>query len=150
LLAAAGVFGESVEHLVRDESAELPAPTRDLLPPVPGRRAVVWAVGDADAGADARALSALIRASEADRVLYLGDVYEYGSAASFEAWSRVWGAFASRTAPTPGNHDWPEGREGYVPYWGRILGRPVPGYYSLRAAGWQILSINSEAEHGAG
>jgi hypothetical protein len=150
VLASAGIFGESVEHLVRDETAGLRAPTGELLPPVPGPTALVWAVGDADDSADARLLAATVTRSRPDRVLYLGDVYEYGSAASFDAWSRAWGALVGRTAPTPGNHEWGESREGYDPYWQEVHGKPVPSYYTLRAGSWEVVSVNSEADHGAG
>lgn len=145
-----GFFGEGAEHLVHDESAPLRAPSGDLLPPVAERRALVWAVGDADAGAEAERLAATIAGSEPDRVLYLGDVYEYGDAGSFREWGRVWDRVLDRMAPTPGNHDWNESREGYDPFWERVHGEPLPTYYRLEAAGWEILSVNSEAGHDAG
>ena len=150
LASRAGLFGEPAEHLVHDESAPLRAPSGDLLPPVARPRAVVWAVGDADAGADARRLARTVERSRPDRVLYLGDVYEYGDRASFLAWDRVWGRLAPRTAPTAGNHDHNESREGYDPYWQRIHGNPIPTYYRLEASGWEILSLNSEADHESG
>jgi acid phosphatase type 7 len=136
---------EPIEHVVRDETGGVRAPRGELLPPVAGGRAVVWAVGDADHGAEARALAAMIRRDGPDRLLYLGDVYELGNRASFRAWGRVWGPLAARTAPTPGNHDWTEAAQGYDPYWRRVRGSPVPAYYTLRAAGWEIVSVNSEA-----
>ena len=149
-LARAGLFGEPAEHLVSDESAPLRAPSGDFLPPVGSPRALVWAVGDANASGEARELAAVVARSRPDRVIYLGDVYEYGDAASFREWSRVWGPLAARMAPTPGNHDWSESREGYDPYWRRVHGSPLPAYYRLQAAGWEILSLNSEADHGPG
>ncbi len=111
---------------------------------------MVWAVGDANQGAEARALADTVETGAPDRVLYLGDVYERGTAAEFEAWSRVWGTLAPLTAPTPGNHDWPQNRDGYGPYWEQVHGEPVPSYYSLRAGGWELLSLNSEMRHGRG
>jgi hypothetical protein len=149
VVAERGLFGEDVEHLLRDESEQLPPPEGELLAPVRGR-ATVWVVGDADQTPDGRALAALVERSRPDRVLYLGDVYEFGNAASFRSWSRSWGRLAPRMAATPGNHDWAEASEGYAPYWGRVHGRPMPGYYALRAGGWQVLSLNSEADHGPG
>lgn len=121
----------------------------ELLPPVDGR-AVVWVVGDATSGQEAQPLADTVEKGAPDRVLYLGDVYERGTAAEFDAWSRVWGTLASRTAPTPGNHDWPRNAEGYTPYWKGVHGRSVPPYYSLRAGGWELLSLNSEMRHGRG
>ena len=149
-LARIGLFGEPAEHLVSDESAPLRAPTGDLLPRVGAPRALVWAVGDANASAEARELAGVVERSRPDRVIYLGDVYEYGDATSFRDWDRVWGRLAARMAPTPGNHDGNETREGDDPYWQRVHGRPLPTDYRLEAGGWEILSLNSETDHGRG
>jgi hypothetical protein len=149
VLAERGIFGEDIEHLLRDESGELVPPEGELLPPVRDR-AVVWAVGDVDQSPDGRALGDLVQSDRPDRVLYVGDVYDYGNAASFRAWSRDWGRLAHVTAATPGNHDWAEASEGYAPYWAAVHGQPMPSYYELWASGWQILSLNSEADRGSG
>ena len=50
---------------------------------VPGDTATLWAVGDGDAGRASRALVDRIAADRPDRLLYLGDVYERGTAADF-------------------------------------------------------------------
>ncbi len=112
-------------------------------------RSVVWAVGDgADGGAEAKALAAGIASERPDHFLYLGDVYEDGTAEDFERnYRSVYGRLDRITAPTPGNHDWPNAKEGYRPYWERVTGRPMPSYYSFRAGGWELLSLNSEAGH---
>ena len=112
-------------------------------------RAVVWAVGDgADGGAAAKALPARIASERPDHFLYLGDVYDHGTAEEFESnYRSVYGRLDGITAPTPGNHDWPNAAEGYKPYWRRVKGRPLPSYYSFRAGGWDLLSLNSEAAH---
>ncbi|MFN2615747.1 MAG: metallophosphoesterase [Thermoleophilaceae bacterium] len=108
--------------------------------------ASVWAVGDA--GIDrpaARRLARRVRAAHPRRFLYLGDVYEHGTAEDFRRnYAPLYGALARRTRPTPGNHDWPLARHGYFPYWRRALGRRWPGYYSFRAGGWRLISLNSE------
>ncbi|MDX6680624.1 MAG: hypothetical protein QOG94_663 [Solirubrobacteraceae bacterium] len=119
---------------------------------VPGARATIWAVGDGDASAASRALVARISAGHPDRFLYLGDVYARGTHDDFrEHYAPTWGRLASITAPTPGNHDWPRHRSGYDPYWRRALGRSrTAAWYAFRAAGWTILSIDSEADHGDG
>jgi calcineurin-like phosphoesterase family protein len=112
---------------------------------------VVWAVGDgADGGRDARRVARLIERDRPDRFLYLGDVYDDGTAEEFtQNYDAVYGGLANRTAPTPGNHDWFNHAEGYDPYWKKKLGhRPHP-YYSFRTGGWQIISLNSETEHGS-
>ena len=114
--------------------------------------ATVWAVGDgADGGAAARRVTRLIQRSGVDRFLYLGDVYESGTASEFARnYAPTYGRLAARTAPTPGNHDWPRHREGYDPYWKKVTGRTTPSYYSFRAGGWRLISLNSESPHGSG
>jgi hypothetical protein len=112
-------------------------------------RVVVWAVGDgADGGDDAKALATRIAAGQIDRLLYLGDVYERGTAQEFEEnYATVYGRFDSKTAPTPGNHDWPRHEQGYDPYWKRVYGKQPPAFYTFRTAGWQVISLNSEIDH---
>jgi predicted small lipoprotein YifL len=126
--------------------AEVPAAARTTAP------AVVWAVGDgADGGGPAAELAQRMADSRVDRLLYLGDVYDSGTAHEFRAnFDGIYGALARRTMPTPGNHDWPKRAEGYFPYWQRVLGRPVPSYDAVRLGGWEILSLNSEEPHGPG
>jgi hypothetical protein len=112
----------------------------------------VWAVGDgAERGETALPLARRIIAARPDLFLYLGDVYPSGTAADFRAgYDRVYGPLASRTAPTPGNHEWPSHVTGYDAYWRARTGAPTPPWYRIRAGGWQILSLNSEAPHGPG
>jgi len=130
------------------------APTRTAKAPAaaPARHAVVWAVGDGATGdAAGRSVAARIAARRVDRLLYLGDVYEHGTARDFRrAYATTFGRLAARTAPTPGNHDWPNHATGYDPYWRRALGAPLPHWYAFRAGGWQILSLDSEADHDRG
>jgi hypothetical protein len=113
--------------------------------------AEVWAVGDgADGSQAARALADEIMRARPDRLLYLGDVYERGTAAEFARnYAPVYGQLARRTAPTPGNHEWSNHRRGYDRYWRTVTGQPTPPWYSFRLGGWQLLSLNSEAPHGA-
>jgi hypothetical protein len=107
----------------------------------PGGGALVWAVGDGDGTAHSAALVRVIQASHPQRFLYLGDVYPKGSASDFaHNYTPTYGRLVSITSPTPGNHD---AGPGYVAYWHR------PAYYAFRAAGWEILSLNSEAAHGS-
>ncbi|MDX6719669.1 MAG: hypothetical protein QOJ63_1923 [Solirubrobacteraceae bacterium] len=120
---------------------------------LPGERATIWAVGDgADGGGAGRAVAERIAAGRADRLLYLGDVYERGTAGDFrDHYASTYGRLAPITAPTPGNHDWPRHRRGYDPYWKHALGRThAAAWYAFRAAGWTILSIDSETAHHRG
>src|SRR3989442_1455556 len=91
----------------------------------------VWAVGDgADGGPDAARVARLITRSKPDRVLYLGDVYEHGTSGEFARnYDPVFGRFATRTAPTRGNHDWPSHKGGYDAYWQQKLGTDIQHYY---------------------
>ena len=40
--------------------------------------------------------------------------------------------------PTPGNHDWPNHKDGYDPYWRK------PHHYAFAIGGWRVISVNSE------
>lgn len=93
----------------------------------------------------------MIRRDSPARFLYLGDVYERGTASEFRRnYSPAYGALNPITSPTPGNHEWGNRRTGYLPYWRRAKGRTKPSYYRYRLAGWDILSLNSETSHRAG
>lgn len=114
--------------------------------------AVVWAVGDgADGGEEAKRVAATIAQGGLDRLLYLGDVYETGTAEEFETgYEPVYGQFSQVTEPTPGNHEWPLHEEGYDPYWEEINARPQPYSYAFELGGWQILSLNSQGPRDPG
>ena len=130
-----------------------PVPNRAFgSAPAPERPATVWAVGDgADGGRDAKAVARRIAAGRPDRLLYLGDVYPDGDRSAYARhYAPVYGSLARRTAPTPGNHEWPQHPEGYDRYWRTVTGAPTPPWYALRLGGWQLLSLNSEAPHGPG
>jgi hypothetical protein len=115
-------------------------------------RAVVWAVGDAATpGSGADRVAALIRRADLDRFLYLGDVYESGTRAEFRRWYEPrFGRLAHITIPTIGNHEWGNRYRGYYPYWRGKKGHAQPPWSKARIAGWQILSLNSQAPHGPG
>jgi hypothetical protein len=140
-----------LEH--RRRKARVKSSRPSSRPPASRRkRAVVWAVGDGgDGGAAAKALAARIASERPDHFLYLGDVYEAGTRGEFKRnYRSVYRRLHRITAPTPGNHEWPNADEGYKPYWHRVRGRPIRSYYSFRAGGWEILSLNSEARHRRG
>jgi acid phosphatase type 7 len=113
-------------------------------------RAVVWAVGDAATpGPAADRIAALVRRGRPDRFLYLGDVYETGSAADFRRWYHPrFGRLARITEPTIGNHEWAKRFTGYYRYWAGQKGRKYPPWSKTRIAGWEIINLNSQAPHG--
>ena len=120
--------------------------------PSPEQPATVWAIGDgADGRRPASAAAQRVVRARPDRLLYLGDVYESGTAREFrENYARVYGRLARRTLPTPGNHEWAKRKEGYDRYWRSVTGARTPPWYSVRVGGWELISLNSEAPHGAG
>ena len=113
-------------------------------------RAVVWAAGDvAGPGVRADRVAALVRRGEPDRFIYLGDVYETGSARDFRRWYQPrFGQLAHITEPTIGNHEWDRRFQGYYPYWFRRKGERLAPWFKTQIAGWEILSLNSQAPHG--
>jgi len=117
---------------------------------VGGQRATIWAVGDGDASDAGRAVADRIGRAPFDRLLYLGDVYENGTTKDFAAnYAPTYGRFARRTAPTPGNHDWPGHKTGYDRYGRKALGRRAAAWYAFNAGGWRVVSLNSETDHSA-
>jgi acid phosphatase type 7 len=121
-----------------------------FAPPPAAVPAMVWAVGDGAIGTGrARAVAATVEAGRPDAFLYLGDVYEYGTASDFARdYDTVYGPLRTITLPTPGNHDWARRRVGYDPYWARTAGGTPPPWYAVTIGGWRVLSLNSEAPHG--
>jgi hypothetical protein len=111
---------------------------------------VVWALGDgADGSAEGRLLARYVRSQRPDRFIYLGDVYEHGSAAEFRAnYQPTYGPLARRSDPVLGNHEFKRRFDGYFPYW-----RKLRGFSRERArhrayvddSGWQVLVYSSES-----
>jgi len=154
-LAFAAAFAGTIAHDRNGDGAEGAHKASTYLGPsggghtwMPWRtkpRSVVWAVGDAaDGGATGRAVAAMVASHRVDRLLYLGDVYETGTAAEFASNYRpLYGRFDAITAPTIGNHEWPNLATGYVPYWTAARGTPPPLRYAFTVSGWQLISLNS-------
>jgi Calcineurin-like phosphoesterase len=115
------------------------------IPSLSKRRSVAWAVGDAaDGGPTAQAVASMVTSHRVDRLLYLGDVYQSGTALEFDRNYRpIYGGLGDITAPTIGNHEWPNIATGYVPYWTSVRGTPPPLYYAFNISGWQLISLNS-------
>ena len=126
--------------------------TRDEAVDESADGAVVWAVGDgADGSDEASSVAQLVAAEPFDHFLYLGDIYDEGTREEFEEnYDAIYGHFADRTSPTPGNHEWDTREEGYGPYWDEMHGRPIDPWYSFELGGWELLSLNSEEPVGPG
>jgi hypothetical protein len=162
LLVLLAVFALAIAAYVYrpwESAPPIREPTGAYVPSGPAGRALVWAVGDgADGSARAQRVVTRMRRKRFDRVLYLGDVYGGGILSRLRGdgtktdygkrYAPVYGDFADRTAPTPGNHEWDRRGDGYEPYWAGVYGETPPAYYDFAVAGWQILSLNSEAPHG--
>jgi hypothetical protein len=107
----------------------------------------VWAVGDgAVAGTEDEAVAERIELEGLDHLLYLGDVYETGTAEEFaKHYQPSFGRFKSITSATPGNHEWGNRARGYDPYWGSRVRNEDGGYhYSFDIGNWHFVSLNSE------
>jgi hypothetical protein len=124
-----------------------------LVCPAPAAAQTVWAVGDgAAAGSQDEAVAARIQAEGIDRFLYLGDVYERGTAQEFATrYEDAFGRFKPFTTPTPGNHEWNSRAQGYDPYWGSSVRQEDGGHwYSFDLNGWHFVSLSSMEPHGPG
>ncbi|MEV0649767.1 metallophosphoesterase [Phytomonospora sp. NPDC050363] len=92
-------------------------------------------------------------------VFTAGDnAYESGTLAEFnDQYAPTWGAFRSKTYPTPGNHEYgTSGAKGYFDYFngtGNNSGRAGErgkGYYSYDVGDWHFVALNSDIAHGTG
>ncbi len=115
--------------------------------PGPGRPFILAATGDGASGEPhADAVTDLIAGWNPNMLLYLGDVYNDGTATEFHNWygtgSNRYARFRAITNPTVGNHEY-QGLQapGYFDYWDN-----VPHYYSFNAAGWHVISLDSTSQ----
>lgn len=130
----------------------LPAVLLALALPAPAQAAVVWAVGDGGvAEPDDDRVADRIQHEGIDRLLYLGDVYETGTAAEFrDNFAPSFGRFRDIGHPTPGNHEWARRAEGYDPFWGARAPRNDGAHaYAFELEGWRFVSLNSEEDTSA-
>jgi hypothetical protein len=152
LAAASSVFAAAIRRGGAREAVPTVANHAFASAPKPRAPAEIWAVGDGAAGTPvARRLADRIARARPDRVLYLGDVYETGSASEFRRhFATVYRPLLGRMAPTPGNHEWPDHRTGYDPFWRSVTGVPTPPWYAFDIGGWHLLSLNSETPSNGG
>jgi hypothetical protein len=115
---------------------------------------VVWAVGDAQASDLARqdAVASMIQTAGLQRLLFLGDLTERGTAQQYATdYGPTYGRLKAVTSPTIGNHDWARRAQGYGPYWGAGVQQPGGGHwYSFDLGGWHFVSLSSMEERGPG
>jgi Bacterial Ig-like domain/Bacterial Ig domain/Calcineurin-like phosphoesterase len=122
------------------------APTTGTTPPA-GQPFTLVATGDgADGAANSGNVTNLINSWNPNLFLYLGDVYEKGTATefynSYGQSNSFYGRFKAITDPIIGNHEYENGvAPGYHDYWD--LGNNAPTYYSYDAAGWHFIALNS-------
>ena len=125
-----------------------------LAAPASGRAETVWAVGDGGVPTphDDAVAARIESAGPFDRLLYLGDVYETGTADEFQRnYHPSFGRFKERTSPIPGNHEWENRATGYDPYWGARA--PTTGgghWYSFGLGAWHVVALNTEEDLSAG
>lgn len=119
-------------------------------PPPSGSEITAFAVGDGTSSSDAVAVANLIANANPTEFLYLGDVYETGTASEFTTWNGTWGALKSRGRPTCGNHEYGNRASGYDPYWGARGGGGGQRYYSFTIGEWKIISVSTMESIGAG
>jgi acid phosphatase type 7 len=141
--AAVVLAEEKSENVAGPGTAAQGSGEDEWIASIPGETAMVWAVGDANPPNSADVVR-LIRRSDPDMILYLGDVYPEGSRDDFTRWAKPWRGLVRRMAPTPGKHEWENASEGYEPYWREVTGQTPPTHYSFDAGGWEILSVNGE------
>ena len=109
----------------------------------------MWAVGDGGSNLNDNdvGLGDMIEAAGSfDRFLYLGDVYETGTAEEFaQNYEPAFGRFKAKTSPTVGNHEWANRATGYDAYFGANAPQNGGGHwYSFDVPGWHIVSLSSE------
>jgi Calcineurin-like phosphoesterase len=115
----------------------------------PARAELVAAVGDgADRQLSGKPLADHIARRNPDRFIYLGDVYDTGTATEFrEGYERTYGQLAHKTDPVIGNHDFGNRDKGYYPYWNGKRGwSPETARHRsyVTPEGWQLIFYNSE------
>lgn len=94
----------------------------------------------------AKLIQAGLQAKPDAWVVTLGDnTYPIGAPKEFnDCYDKTWGAFKTRTLPSPGNHDYGVPlAHGYFNYFGALAGEDQRGYYSRKIGNWQLLSLNS-------
>ena len=146
----------------RSYAPRSPIPNRGLLPSLRRRPKatgyVVAALGDGPSGSRQSGIVArMVHSWDPGMLMYLGDVYQRGMKEEFlNFYDPLYAGDWPRTLPTVGNHEYkerPDARD-YFWHWNYPLGAPKVsggggGWYTLRVAGWRIISLNSNVDMSA-
>ena len=145
--SASLTFANGVTTVPGPESTFQP---RTGTSPDPGRPPVVAVVGDgADGTSAADRVVGLIDSWDPNLMLYLGDVYDQGTATEMLNWygdaGQRWGRFRDITNPVVGNHEYGAGpgAPGYQWYWGS-----PPHHYGVDVGGWRLLGLDTTTQYG--
>ena len=115
--------------------------------PPPSNDPVLVGAGDiASCSSSGDEATAALLDDIAGTVFTLGDnVYDNGTLTEYtNCYGPSWGRHRSRTAPTPGNHEYnTPNATGYYAYFGAAAGDPSKGYYSYDLGAWHIIVLNS-------
>ncbi len=127
--------------------AVTPIPVATPMPPASPAGEVLVGAGDiASCGLTGDTATANLIAGIAGTVFTAGDnAYGTGSTADFnDCYAPTWGAFADRTYPTAGNHEYDTpGAAGYFNYFGARAGPAGKGWYAYDLGAWRIYALNS-------
>ena len=101
---------------------------------------VVAAVGDSGGGVPASdAVSELIQGWDPDMLLYLGDIYNFGTYTEFlNHYDPTLGRMKEITNPVPGDHEGGSQFQGYRDYWNSNY-----QFYAANAGDWRIIGLDS-------
>jgi len=117
--------------------------------PPPSNDPVLVGAGDiASCSSTGDEATAALLDNIAGTVITLGDnVYDNGTLTEYtDCYGPSWGRHRSRTAPTPGNHEYnTPNATGYYGYFGAAAGDPSRGYYSYDLGAWHIIVLNSNS-----
>jgi hypothetical protein len=115
----------------------------------PGADPVVIAAGDiADCASSGDEATAALLDKLSGAVLTLGDnAYDSGTAAEYaNCYGPTWGRHKAATHPSPGNHEYASGGDGYFAYFGDAAGSPEESWYSFDVGAWHLISLNSNCD----
>ena len=142
LVAACGLVGDNRS-----------GPKQPVLPRLSGT--VIAAAGDiacepggpvTPTTCQQQATSDLLVQRPLSAVLTLGDEqYVVGRLKNFRlVYGPTWGRVLSITRPSPGNHEYKSGGDGFYKYFGDAAGDPDQPYYSFDLGTWHLIALNSE------